>query len=73
VEYLEEEAGVWTYTMELPDAQRLPGVAAALAKTVIDNGRALYALHPETRDLETIFRQINTIKKPASGGSAHAA
>ncbi|MEN8261592.1 MAG: ABC transporter ATP-binding protein [Pseudomonadota bacterium] len=70
---VDQGPGTWSYAMELPEADRLPSVAPAIARTVIENGHALYALHPETRDLETVFRQINTVKSPASGGSAHAA
>lgn len=70
---LDDASGTWTYAMDLPDADRLSDVASAIAKTVVENGHLLYALHPETRDLETVFRQINTVQKSARGGSAHAA
>ena len=30
-----------------------------IAKTALDHGFSLYALHPEKRDLETVFREIN--------------
>lgn len=43
-------------------------VAAAVARAVIQNGGELYQLHREQRDLETLFRELNS-----GEGIAHAA
>lgn len=40
-------------------------VAPDIAKTVVEKGLALHALHPERRDLETVFREINSQTKEA--------
>lgn len=44
-----------------------PSIAASVAKAVVDKGWALYALHRDQRDLETVFREANS----GSKGAAH--
>ncbi len=47
-------------------------LAPLVAKTVIEQGGKLYALHPETRDLETVFREINAADGVSEGGAINA-
>jgi ABC-2 type transport system ATP-binding protein len=47
-------------------------VAPLVAKAVMDGGHKLYAIHPETRDLETVFREINAAIAVKEGGAINA-
>ena len=55
-----EQQGAYRYRLTLADQNASQLVAAALAKTVIDAGAELYQLQPELRDLETLFREVNS-------------
>jgi ABC-2 type transport system ATP-binding protein len=67
VEYLGEDAGRHRYALTLT-----PGDAAAAAHQVayaaINGGLELYELRLESRDLETLFRELNTQEIPANIG-----
>ncbi|WP_331346457.1 ABC transporter ATP-binding protein [Cellvibrio sp. UBA7661] len=41
------------------DAASIKDICAAIARTLINAGAALYQLHSETRDLESLFRDVN--------------
>ncbi|NOY62406.1 MAG: ABC transporter ATP-binding protein [Gammaproteobacteria bacterium] len=46
--------------------------APQVAEKLIGNGFKLYALHPEQRDLESVFREINRTAETSTGELAHA-
>ncbi|NOU51459.1 ATP-binding cassette domain-containing protein [Pseudoalteromonas sp. JBTF-M23] len=48
-------------------------VASSISQTLIKNNYALYALHNEKRDLETLFNDINNNGLSSTKGGAHAA
>ena len=48
------------YTLELDNSTPTQQVAANVAQAVISEGYQLYQLSPATRDLETVFREINS-------------
>jgi ABC-2 type transport system ATP-binding protein len=54
-----EQAGLEKhYRLEL--SEQTPTVQASIAESLIKENFKLYSLHPERRDLETIFREINS-------------
>lgn len=54
----ERQDNSYRYTLDL-SGQECEQVAPRLAKTIVDSGANLYAMHPIVRDLETIFREIS--------------
>lgn len=48
-------------------------VASNVARAVVAQGLALYALHTETRDLEALFRQLNEASDEEKAGSGEVA
>lgn len=44
----------------LGEAGDVKSISAAIAKIVIGNGAELYQLQPEARDLESLFREVNS-------------
>lgn len=46
--------------LQLGDDVDLQNLCAAVAKVIIQSGADLYQLTPETRDLETLFREVNS-------------
>ena len=50
----------YCYGITLDPADDRYHISAALAKMVQDGNSQLYALHPETRNLEAVFAEINT-------------
>ena len=50
----------YCYGITLDPADDRYQISAILAKMVQEGNSRLYALHPETRDLETVFAAINT-------------
>ena len=56
------------YLLELEDSQPSEEITANIAQAVISEGYKLYQLSPTTRDLETVFREINT---DSSTGGKH--
>lgn len=57
VQILERGRQQYRYGLESDDPAAL---ATAVARLVLDRNGRILALHPETRDLETIFREITT-------------
>ncbi len=53
----------YRYALELGNQSELSETAAMVAAQVISAGWKLYALQPESRDLETIFDEISSTKK----------
>ena len=45
--------------VQLGDAANAKTISAAIAKTIIEKGAALYQLRSESRDLESLFREVN--------------
>ncbi len=68
VECLEDGVPARAYALRL-DGHDPQEVAPAVARLVLEKGFRLFALHPEQRDLETIFAQIAA----SDGGGAEAA
>jgi len=58
VEPLPTDGPRHSYALELDDEDRSPETAPLVARTVLDQGFRLYALHPEQRDLESVFSEI---------------
>jgi len=58
VEPLQAEGARHRYALALDDGGQSPEAAPLIARTIVDKGFQLYALHPEQRDLETIFSEI---------------
>ncbi|MCY4425958.1 MAG: ATP-binding cassette domain-containing protein [Halieaceae bacterium] len=56
------------YRLRLAAQNQADNAAAAVAAAVLNAGGELFQLSAEVRDLETVFREVNT-----QGGSAHAA
>jgi len=67
-ELLQEEDGRYRYRLQLSEGQDLESSAAEIAAAISSSGAALYQLAIESRDLETVFRQVNTVEE-----AAHAA
>lgn len=49
----------YCYRLQLNEGLDATGVANTLAKSLIENGHALYELKREQRDLESVFREVN--------------
>jgi ABC-2 type transport system ATP-binding protein len=49
-----------TLRLQVNDDVDLQNLCAAVAKAIINSGADLYQLTPETRDLETLFREVNS-------------
>ncbi|BBN82542.1 gliding motility-associated ABC transporter ATP-binding subunit GldA [Pseudoalteromonas sp. A25] len=61
------------WQLDLEDTTEIKTVACRVSKTLIENSFALYALHSEKRDLETLFNDINNNGLSSTKGGAHAA
>lgn len=64
----QQQAGVTECRIKLGEQSTANNVSASLARKIIENGGELYQLHREQRDLETLFRELNS-----GEGIAHAA
>ena len=75
VEFIDQIDGQCSYALNLTAAQQdtFLQTIPLIAKGVIDQGFSLYALHPEIRDLETVFKEINSVKASIDGGNNRAA
>lgn len=62
VEHLARQDGGHHYALELNNHSELSETAATIASQVISSGWKLYALQPESRDLERIFGEISSDK-----------
>lgn len=68
VTFLGSENNRYLYAAEIrngPEEDGIDSVASEVAQAVIKQGYKLYAMYPEKRDLEAIFREINTNYKGA--------
>ena len=74
IEYLTCDDSRYHYELniEADDDRRRCEIAAVISRTVTEQGYKLYALHPETRNLETVFREINSSTENHPGGQTHA-
>lgn len=59
IETLSAQADETRVRVELGEATDARTVSAAIAKAVVDKGAALYQLRHESRDLESLFREVN--------------
>lgn len=66
ISQLEQAKEYSRYVLNLESEANPNTVSPLVAKYIHDQGWPLYALHPETRDLETVFGQINA--ESAQGG-----
>ena len=55
--------------VHLGEAGDVKIISAAIAKALIGSGAELYQLQPETRDLESLFREVNSSLSFANGSS----
>jgi ABC-2 type transport system ATP-binding protein len=46
--------------VHLGEAGDVKAISAAIGKAIIASGAELYQLQPETRDLESLFREVNS-------------
>ncbi|MBC6904142.1 ABC transporter ATP-binding protein [Saccharophagus sp. K07] len=56
----QQHAGITECRIKLAEPSAGNDISASLAKKIIENGGALYQLHREQRDLETLFRELNS-------------
>lgn len=75
VEFISRKGNQCNYAINLNSGQQIDPSQAIpkIAKSIIDHGFSLYALHPETRDLETVFKEINSVDRSIEGGNSRAA
>jgi ABC-2 type transport system ATP-binding protein len=60
IDILDSQAGETRARVHLGEAGDAKAINAAIAKTLVGNGAQLYQLQPETRDLESLFREVNS-------------
>lgn len=60
VDLLDSQQGETRVRVYLGEAGDVKSISAAIAKNLIDSGAELYQLQPETRDLESLFREVNS-------------
>lgn len=63
VESLEEKGPGYRYALDLGDQNEWAEAVPVVANRIVTAGMKLYALQPESRDLETIFGEISEQKK----------
>ncbi|NOY71150.1 MAG: ABC transporter ATP-binding protein [Gammaproteobacteria bacterium] len=60
VNHLNENRSLHYYALQLDDQAPNDQVAPQVAKQIVNKGYQLHALHQEQRDLERVFKEINT-------------
>ncbi len=71
---LTNDGARYQYGLEMEDSDTpLDEAAAPVAKALIDMDFRIYALYPEKRDLDTVFREINSSDGDLNGGQVNAA
>ncbi len=71
---LTNDGSRFQYALEMDDSDTpLDEAAAPVAKALIDMDFKIYALYPEKRDLDTVFREINSGDGKLEGGKVNAA
>ncbi len=68
----EDKSGGAQLRVHIREGADIQGLSAALAKAIISSGAELFELRAETRDLETLFREVNATGQ-VPGGLSHAA
>jgi ABC-2 type transport system ATP-binding protein len=62
------------YALQAVDGKmNLQEAVPGLIKTLQDNNISIYGIYPERQDLESLFRQVNSISEPETREVAHAA
>ena len=59
VKCLASESESTRYRVCMKENENVKEISAAIAQVVADNNASLYLIHPETRDLETLFKEVN--------------
>ena len=71
---LSNDGARYQYGLEMEDSGTpLDEAAAPVAKALIDLDFKIFALYPEKRDLDTVFREINSSDGVLKGGQVNAA
>lgn len=75
VELISKRDGHCDYALSVNSDGTSDGLAKVpnIAKAIIAQGYSLFALHPEIRDLETVFNEINSTDSIVEGGNTRAA
>lgn len=60
IELLASETNETRMRVQLGEAANSKAISAAIAKAIIDKGAELYQLRSESRDLESLFREVNS-------------
>lgn len=60
VDVLDGQQGETRARVHLGEAGDVKTISAAIAKALVNNGADIYQLQPETRDLESLFREVNS-------------
>lgn len=60
IESLASETNETRMRVQLGEAANSKAISAAIAKAIIDKGAELYQLRSESRDLESLFREVNS-------------
>lgn len=60
IDLLDSQQGETRTRVHLGEAGDVKAISAAIAKALIDTNVELYQLQPETRDLESLFREVNS-------------
>lgn len=60
IDLLDSQQGETRARVHLGDAGDVKTISSAIAKALIGTGAELYQLQPETRDLESLFREVNS-------------
>lgn len=63
----------YQYNIDVPNHTTSQAISAQLSKTLVEHGFEIYSIHPEKRDLEMIFKEINISPEMSKEGVQHAA
>ncbi len=55
------EQARYQYRLQVKDINALPQISADIARLVVQSGEQLFALQPQYRDLESLFREVNDV------------
>lgn len=61
------------YILQFDDTENLSSLTPELIKNLINHNIEIYGINPIQHDLETVFRQINTMTTDTTGDQIHAA
>ncbi|MBL8023268.1 MAG: ATP-binding cassette domain-containing protein [Elusimicrobia bacterium] len=68
VDHLGGQEGEHRYALSLREGRPVREAAPTVARGLVQKGFAVYSLAPERRDLETVFREVNTQHESAEEG-----